>query len=62
MPRWVLRGLEIGTYLMDFIDLSAILQGYAEHHDEFNHGKLVGKGVKILVQMYLENILNLLLN
>ena len=60
LPHWLLKGLEVSTYIMDIVDIVAILQGYSEHVDYFNKGKLVGKGAKILIQLYFEGVLDLM--
>ena len=49
IPRWVFKLIEVSTYIMDLVDLSAILQGVSEHGDSFNKGKITGKVIKILL-------------
>lgn len=55
--RWFLRIVELSTYIDDIVDLSIIMQGWAEHHDNYNKGKIQGKALKIAVQMYLDGAL-----
>ena len=51
---FVLRLVDLSTYLVDAIDLSVIIQGLISHHDAYNSGLVLGKGLKFVMQGALE--------
>ena len=51
---FILRLVEMSTFLMDFLDLTVIVQGLAAHGDFYNLGQLIGKGVKMAVMLAFE--------
>ena len=54
--RWTLRAVDVLTYVNDAVEISTIMQGYILHLDSYNLGKLAGKAVKILVQLWMEGV------
>ena len=52
--RWTIRAIDLLTYVNDAVEISAIMQGFILHMDKYNLGKLFGKFVKILVQLWME--------
>ena len=53
--HYSLRIWEAATMFEDFVGLSNMATAYATHKDLYNAGKMTGKTIKLLTQLYFEH-------